>query len=117
MPNVAGIEPRELDEMLGTPAQVILLDVREPDERAFAAIAGARAIADLFIPIGKLREQVGELGGVLRENAFLVVYCHHGMRSLMAANWLAEQGLNNVLNLTGGIDAWSAEVDKAVPRY
>lgn len=117
MANVAGIEPRELDELFGTPAQVILLDVREPDERAYAAIDGARAIADVFIPLGKLREQVGELQEVLRENAFLVVYCHHGMRSLVAANWLAQQGLINVLNLTGGIDAWSAEVDKAVPRY
>ncbi len=117
MPNVAGIEPRELDELLGTPAQVILLDVREPDERAYAAIDGARAIADVFIPIGKLRDRVDELEGVLRENSFLVVYCHHGMRSLVAANWLSEQGVNNVLNLTGGIDAWSAEVDSAVPRY
>lgn len=117
MPNVAGIEPQELDELLGTPAQVILLDVREPDERAYAAIDGSRAIADVFIPISKLRDRVDELEGVLRENAFLVVYCHHGMRSLVAANWLSEQGVNNVLNLTGGIDAWSAEVDKAVPRY
>lgn len=117
MPNVAGIEPRELDEMLGSPAQVILLDVRNPEERAFASIDGARAIADVFIPIDQLMNRVGELDAVLRENAFVVVYCHHGMRSLAAGNWLAERGVNNVLNLTGGIDAWSAEVDDKIPRY
>jgi rhodanese-related sulfurtransferase len=117
MANVAGIEPRALDELLGAPAPVILLDVREPEERAFAAIDGARAAADLFVPLGTLTERVTELQDVLQDNAFVVVYCHHGMRSMLAANWLAQQGLINVLNLTGGIDAWSAEVDRAVPRY
>lgn len=117
MANVTGIDPRDLDEMLRSPAQVILLDVRNPDERAYAAIDGARAVADVFIPIGELMERVGELDAALRENAYVVVYCHHGMRSLVAGNWLAERGVLNVLNLNGGIDAWSAEVDPAVPRY
>ena len=41
----------------------------------------------------------------------LVVYCHHGVRSMAVAEWLAERGLAGILNLQGGIDAWSSEVD------
>ncbi len=47
----------------------------------------------------------------------LVVYCHHGVRSLMVADWLATQGIPGALNLDGGIDAWSSEVDRGVARY
>lgn len=47
----------------------------------------------------------------------LVVYCHHGVRSLAVAEWLAERGLSGIANLTGGIDAWSLEADASVPRY
>lgn len=117
MPNAAGIEPKDLNVMLDSPSPVILLDVREADERAFAAIDGTRAVADLWIPLGQLVERVGELEAALQANAFLAVYCHHGMRSMRAAFWLAERGIPNVLNLDGGIDAWSGEVDSSVPRY
>ena len=51
------------------------------------------------------------------QGAFLVVYCHHGVRSQAAANWLAGRGMTNVVNLAGGIDAWSMLVDKTVKRY
>jgi adenylyltransferase/sulfurtransferase len=47
----------------------------------------------------------------------LVVYCHHGVRSLSAAAYLRRLGHVNVRSLAGGIDAWSCEVDPAVPRY
>ena len=47
----------------------------------------------------------------------LVVYCHHGVRSMTVATWLAGRGVRGVLNLRGGIDAWSVEVDPAVRRY
>jgi rhodanese-related sulfurtransferase len=47
----------------------------------------------------------------------LVVYCHHGIRSRNVAEWLAERGLIGILNLTGGIDAWSLEADPSVRRY
>lgn len=47
----------------------------------------------------------------------IVVYCHHGVRSRMVANWLAGQGLSRVINLQGGIDAWSLSVDRGVARY
>ena len=49
--------------------------------------------------------------------ALLVVYCHHGIRSMSAAQFLERAGFTNVVSLAGGIDAWSVEVDPKVPRY
>jgi len=46
-----------------------------------------------------------------------VFVCHHGMRSASVAAYFAEHGYTNIANLTGGIDAWSCDVDPAVPRY
>jgi rhodanese-related sulfurtransferase len=53
----------------------------------------------------------------LDREAEYVVYCHHGMRSAMAANWLKSRGFLRVSNMTGGIDAWSTVVDRSVPQY
>ena len=47
----------------------------------------------------------------------LIVYCHHGMRSLQVVSWLREKGLENCFSMTGGIDRWSLEIDSQVPRY
>jgi rhodanese-related sulfurtransferase len=54
----------------------------------------------------------------LRDEALpLVVFCHHGMRSLQVVSWLREQGLEGCVSMQGGIDQWSREIDPAVPRY
>ena len=47
----------------------------------------------------------------------LIVFCHHGMRSLQVVNWLREQGVTACQSMAGGIDRWSLEVDRSVPRY
>jgi rhodanese-related sulfurtransferase len=47
----------------------------------------------------------------------LVVYCHHGVRSMAVAEWIAQQQPGQILNLKGGIEAWSLEVDPTIPRY
>ena len=47
----------------------------------------------------------------------IVFQCHHGMRSRSAAEHFLTQGYRNVYNLTGGIEAWSSEVDPKVPHY
>jgi rhodanese-related sulfurtransferase len=47
----------------------------------------------------------------------IVVHCHHGGRSLRVANWLRGQGFEQAQSMAGGIDAWSTEIDPAVPRY
>ena len=51
------------------------------------------------------------------DGALLVVYCHHGIRSLRGAAFLEHAGFSNVVSLAGGIDAWSCVVDSTVPRY
>jgi rhodanese-related sulfurtransferase len=85
-----------------------LLDVREPWEVALCALPGATAI-----PMG----QIPARADALDPSRPLVCYCHHGMRSLQVAVFLARQGYEQVWNLAGGIDAWSREVDPACPVY
>jgi rhodanese-related sulfurtransferase len=47
----------------------------------------------------------------------VILFCHHGMRSLDAAAWLRSQGVEGARSMTGGIDRWSTEIDSLVPRY
>jgi rhodanese-related sulfurtransferase len=107
----AGLKAR-LD--LGEP--MVLLDVREPEERAFCAIGGFATAADLHIPMNEIPGRLLEIRAAAEDKA-LVVYCHHGVRSLAVAQWLAGQGVRDVANLDGGIDVWSVVVDPDVPRY
>ena len=87
-----------------------LIDVREEDEWAVARILGAE-----LLPLSQWPDIALEK---LTDKAQpLLIQCHHGGRSAHAAAWLIEQGFADVTNLAGGIDAWSAEVDAAVPRY
>jgi len=85
-----------------------LIDVREPDEHAYARIEGAQ-----LKPLGDLMAWSQELD---REQEY-VVHCHTGRRSAFAAQALRQMGFRNVRNLIGGIDAWSVHVDPSVPRY
>lgn len=86
----------------------VLLDVREQWEFDIAALPNAT-----LIPLGTLQQATPSLDRQLD----YVVYCHHGGRSAMAAQWLRAQGFTRVANLNGGIDAWSLEVDASLPRY
>jgi adenylyltransferase/sulfurtransferase len=85
-----------------------LIDVREPHESEIARIPGAK-----LIPLGMLPARVAELDSS-RE---IVLHCHHGQRSMRALEYLHGTGFRKLKNLRGGIDAWSREVDPAVPRY
>lgn len=86
-----------------------LIDVREPWEFAAAKIEGS-----VLIPMGDVPARAHQ---ELDPDERLVVVCHHGSRSLNVTVWLRNQGFENAQSLRGGIDAWSAEVDPAVPRY
>ena len=101
------IVPLALAEALRT-REIVLVDVREPYEWAIGHLPGAR-----LVPL----ESIPQAAGSMDRNVELVVYCHHGMRSDMAARWLREQGFARVRNLIGGIDRWSVEVDPAIRRY
>jgi sulfur-carrier protein adenylyltransferase/sulfurtransferase len=87
---------------------LVLVDVREPHEWKFNRLEGA-----IHIPLRTLPDRVNELD----RGRTLVIYCHHGNRSRVALEYLRGQGFTNVKNLTGGIEAWSREVDPSVPRY
>lgn len=85
-----------------------LLDVREAEELALAALPGA-----LHIPLRQLPQRVGELN----PQRPIAVLCHHGIRSEHAAAWLEQAGFSSVSHLGGGIEAWSLLLDPTVPRY
>lgn len=88
----------------------LLLDCRETDEHAVARIAAAR-----LLPMSEIQARQDELTPD-RERE-IVVYCHHGGRSLQVARWLRQQGFAQARSMAGGIDRWSIEIDAAVPRY
>ena len=102
------IFPRELKERIERGDLPLILDVREPEEVAWAAFPDA-----IHIPMGEVPARLAELDPQ-RET---IVVCHHGIRSAQVAGYLATRGFVRVLNLTGGIDAWSLTVDSSVRRY
>jgi rhodanese-related sulfurtransferase len=100
---------RELDAHLqNAQAAPLLLDVREPWEFATCHIAGSR-----LVPMRAIADTLAELDPA-RET---VVICHHGIRSRAAGAFLERQGFSNIINLSGGVDAWAREVDRAMPVY
>ncbi|HSL01669.1 MAG TPA: rhodanese-like domain-containing protein [Rubrobacteraceae bacterium] len=107
MPDYATMSSRELKNRLDAGDRPRLLDVREPWEFELARIEGSR-----LIPLGELGERVAELD----PEAETVVICHHGARSAYVTQALQRAGFVKVLNLEGGLDAYS-DVDAAVPRY
>jgi len=102
------ITPKELKSKMDKGDKVLLLDVREPWENALAKLDGS-----VLIPLATLPQSLSQLD----KNAEIIAYCHHGMRSADATGFLLQQGFSQVKNLVGGIDAWSVQVDGAVPRY
>ena len=95
---------------------LLLLDVREDHERDHARIGASEHVTDLHIPLGQISTRVEEIEDAARGKD-VVVYCHHGQRSMVAATWLGRRGILPIANLDGGIDAWSIRVDPGVRRY
>jgi len=105
---VREITARELADRRATGSGPEVLDVRENWELAVATIPGTR-----HIPMNEIPARLGELDA----NAEIVVMCRSGGRSLQVAHFLDRNGLRSVANLTGGILAWSREVDPSVSEY
>ena len=108
MSDIGAIEPRALKARLDRGERVFILDVREPLEVSLAPFAGAT-----HIPMRDISSRLAELD----PDRETVVVCHHGVRSALVAMHLARMGFARVLNLTGGIDAWSETADPTTPRY
>ena len=87
-----------------------LLDCREAEEYELARIDGA-----VLVPMSEIADRLAELEA--HRHSRLVVYCHHGARSLRVARWLRQQNFPLAQSMTGGIDGWSLEIDPQVPRY
>ena len=100
--------PAEFAERLRGGEELLLIDVREPEEYELARVEGAR-----LLPLSLFNEWAPSLDRE-RETVFM---CHHGVRSAQVCAFLARQGFTNIYNLAGGIDRWSEEVDPSVPRY
>lgn len=102
------LTPAELARRLAAGEDLVLLDVREPEEIAICALPGA-----LGIPLGELAVRHVELD----PDRPTVVVCHHGIRSASAAVALEGLDFAEVYNLSGGVDRWAREVDPGMPRY
>ncbi len=101
----------------GKPAVLpIVLDVREQWELQTASVK-PDGFALVAIPMREIPARVAELQQAHGSDQPIACLCHHGMRSLQVANFLVQSGFTQVVNLQGGIDAWSKQVDNAVPIY
>jgi rhodanese-related sulfurtransferase len=104
------LTPMDVNNLLIAGEPVMLLDVREPEEYAICRLPGS-----VLIPLGELPSRLGEID--VPEGGTVVVYCHHGIRSNRAAAFLHQQGIENAVNMSGGIEWWSQQIDPSVPRY
>jgi rhodanese-related sulfurtransferase len=103
------ISPEQLQTLKKSGAAFTLLDVREPWEFETAKIEGAK-----LIPMGDVPARAHQ---ELDPDEHIVVFCHHGMRSLSVTNWLRQQGFEKAQSVRGGIDGWARTVDPKVPLY
>lgn len=101
------MNPTELKTRLDQGEDVMILDVRDPEEYALTNIGGKH------IPLGDLSQRFQELD----PEKEIVVLCHHGMRSAHAVGFLKSHGFSKVNNLSGGIEEWSLTVDPTILRY
>ena len=99
---------QEVSALLKAPSPPKLIDVREQVEWDIVHLQGATLLT---------QEVLDEMMNGWDKNAAIVCYCHHGMRSLSAAAFLAQQGFTNVKSMRGGIDAWAREIDPTLNRY
>ena len=106
------VSPEELKELMERegPRPFRLIDVREEEEFRICRLEWAE-----LIPLAMLAQEAPIR--LIDKDKPIVVYCHHGMRSNYAAEFLRSHGYENVYNLTGGIDAWSELIDPSIPRY
>jgi adenylyltransferase/sulfurtransferase len=98
----------ELKTLRDRHADLLLVDVRNPDEFAICQIAGSHKL-----PLPELAQRLHELP----KDKLIVLHCHHGGRSSRALQMLRSKGYHNVKNLAGGISAWAESIDPNVPQY
>jgi rhodanese-related sulfurtransferase len=100
--------PKEIADRIKQGEKFKFIDVREPLEYEIARVEQAE-----LLPMSRFNEWIDTLD----PEDETVVMCHHGIRSANICMFLSRNGFENVSNLEGGIDLWSATVDENVPRY
>ncbi len=105
------ISVQDLKHRIDSGDDFFLLDVREPHEFRIANLNGH------LIPVGDLPNRVDELEKARQSGQDIVIHCKSGARSQRAAEFLNQQGFQNVANVAGGITAWSNDIDPKVPKY
>lgn len=108
------ITPRQVRDLLSNPASgLVLIDCRTPGEWNTAKIQGAT-----LIPLDQLPARISEVTAAAAKSGggVVAVHCHHGGRSLKAAAFLRQHGVE-AKSMAGGIDLWSIDIDRSVPRY
>ncbi len=105
---MSDISVEELDRWRRIGRNFQLLDVREPFELSVAALPNA-----LHIPLRDIPARLHELD----PQAEIIVFCHYGVRSETAAQFLRNSGFTRVNNLQGGIDAYAERIEPAIARY
>ena len=104
------LTPADVKSKLDAGETVHLIDVREDHELAICALDGAEHIPMMSLFLGLKKTEAAQ-------DAPIVVFCHHGIRSLEAMKFLEMQGFENVQSMSGGIEAWSRTVDNTIARY
>ena len=94
----------------------LVIDVREPWELQTASVE-PDGFTLVHIPMREIPQRIAELRDTYGLAHPIACLCHHGMRSMQVANYLTQSGFTEVVNLQGGIDAWSKQVDAGVPLY
>jgi rhodanese-related sulfurtransferase len=102
------ITPREVKNMMDRGEKFLFVDVREKWEFETSWIENT-----VLVPMREIPSNLAKF----EEADNIVLFCHHGIRSLDAAAWLRSQDIPGAKSMTGGIDRWSAEIDPKVPRY
>ncbi len=102
------LHPSELKDRIENGDDLVILDVRENWEHSRVRIPNA-----IHIPLAQLPQKLAQID----KDKDVVVYCHHGVRSLQACHFLKKNGFEKVKNLHGGIDAYALHADRSLPRY
>jgi len=102
------VSPEQVKAKLDAGDDFTLLDCRNDDERAFCRIEPS-----MHIPMRQTPERLDEIP----RDKPVIVYCHHGVRSMQVAGFLKQQGFDDVHSMAGGTDAWSLAIDPNLPRY
>ena len=106
---VKQITVEELKSKMDSDVGLCLVDCREADEHEYCKIDGAK-----LIPLSEFQERGPK---ELNPDEEIFIHCHHGGRSQKACEFLESQGFKSTHNVTGGIEAWSLQIDSKVKRY